>query len=197
MTAPTADNLRAAPCAGDGAVAVLTKVLRITRIAMVFVLVTVIGTAARVPFFPLRFGGDPADPEARWPTVFIGAAVDPDMTAAAIYTQSAVDIIMIAAGVFIITEMLQVLRNVAAGNAFVRENGQRLRRMGYAGVIAQLSVYAVWIAAEAIAVAGIADVEGLIIEISPAPWIVILCAFALSTVFNDAATLKEEQDLTV
>ncbi len=119
------------------------------------------------------------------------------MTSAAIYTQAAVDIIMIGAGMFIITEMLQVLRNVAARNAFVRENGERLRRMGYAGVIAQLSIYAVWIVSETIDVAGVAEVEGLIIEISPAPWIIILCAFALSTVFNDAAALKEEQDLTV
>ncbi len=197
MTAPTADTPHAAQGAGDRSVAVLIKVLRYTRIALVFVLFTVLGTAARLPFFPLRFGGDPADPEARWPTVHIGAAVDPDMTAAAIYTQSAVEVILIAAGFFIISEMLQLLRNVAGGHAFIRENGARLRRMGYAGVVAQLSIYAVWIVSRTVDAAGVAAVDGLTVEISPAPWIIILCAFALSTVFNDAAALKEEQDLTV
>lgn len=197
MTAPVANNLDAAQYVGDGAVALLTKVLRYTRVALIFILITVVGTAARLPFFPLRVGGDPADPEARWPTIYFGTAVDPDMTTAAIYTQSAVDIIMIAAGLFVISEMLQVLGNVARRHAFVRENGARLRRMGYAGVVAQLSIYVVWIVSEVVDVAGVAEVEGLMVEISPAPWVIILCAFALSTVFNDAAALKEEQDLTV
>lgn len=183
--------------AGGDSVMLLTKVLRFSRVALIFIAVTVIGTAARLPFFPLRLGGDPTDDAARWPTIFIGSAVDPEMTQAAIYTQSAVGVIVVAAGLFVISEMLQVLRNVDSGQAFVRENGMRLRRMGYAGVVAQLSIYAVWIVAEVVDIAGVAEIEGLRFEISPAPWIIILCAFALATVFNDAAALKEEQDLTV
>ncbi len=53
MNAPAAHNLDATQHAGEGAVVLLTKVLRVTRIALVFVLVTVIGTAARMPFFSI------------------------------------------------------------------------------------------------------------------------------------------------
>lgn len=197
MTAPAISKRDMVQRAGSDSVMLLTKVLRVSRVALVFIAVTVVGTAARLPFFPLQLGGDPTDETARWPTIYIGAAVDPDITLAALYTQSAVSIVLIVAGLFIISEMLQVLRNVAGGHAFVRENGTRLRRMGYAGVVAQLSVYAVWIVAEVVDIAGVAEVEGIVFEISPAPWVIILCAFALATVFNDAAALKEEQDLTV
>ena len=180
-----------------GSVGALINLLLITRGALVFIFITVVATALRLPFFPLRIGGDPADPDARWPTAYIGASLDPEMTQAALYTQSATDIALLIGGFFIITQMLRVLRNVAAGHAFVRDNGRRLRLMGYAGVVTQLSIYAIWAIAQAADAAGAAEVDGLVMEISPAPWIVILCAFALAAVFNDAATLKEEQDLTV
>ncbi len=179
------------------AVSVLIRLLVITRYAIVFIFITVLGTALQAPFFPLRIGADPADADARWPTAYIGSAVDPEMTNAALYTQSATETVLLIGGFFIITQMLSVLRNVSAGHPFVRENGERLRRMGYAGVIVQLSIYVIWAIAQAVDLSGAAAVDGIIMEISPAPWIVILCAFALSTVFNDAATLKEEQELTV
>lgn len=197
MTAGCAPKKIASEGEGAKAVSVLICLLVFTRYAIVFIFITVVGTALRLPFFPLRIGGDPADADARWPTAYVGAAVDPDMTDAALYTQSATEIVLLVGGLFIITQMLNVLRDVSVGHAFVRENGERLRRMGYAGVVVQLSIYVIWVIAEAVDLSGVAEVEGMIMEISPAPWIVILCAFALSTVFNDAATLKEEQELTV
>ena len=197
MTAGCTPKKTASAGKDANAVSVLISLLVFTRYAIVFIFITVLGTALRLPFFPLRIGGDPADADAQWPTAYIGAAVRPDMTDAALYTQSATEIVLLIGGFFIVTQMLNVLRNVSAGHAFVRENGGRLRRMGYAGVVIQLSIYAIWAIAQAVDLSGAAEVDGLMMEISPAPWIVILCAFALSTVFNDAATLKEEQELTV
>ena len=184
---------------GDGAktVSVLVKLLVFTRYAIAFSFITVVGTALKAPFFPLRLGGDPADPDARFPTAYIGTGVNPEMTDAALYTQSATSIVVLVGGFFIVTQMLSVLRNVSAGHAFVRENGERLRRMGYTGVVMQLSIYFIWVLSQAAEISGAADIDGLTMEIGPAPWIIILCAFALATVFKDAATLKEEQDLTV
>lgn len=197
MSAAQSDNGASHEAKTDKSVLLLIKLLRFTRYALIFILVTVIGIASRIPIFPLRFGGDPADPEARWPTIFLGTAIDPEIALGTLYAQSAVNVILVVAGLFVITDMLKLLRNVARQRAFVRENGKLLRRMGYVGIIAQLSVYAVWLIAQTIDIAGVADIDGLIMSINPAPWIIILCAFALSTVFNDATALKEEQDLTV
>lgn len=204
MSAPTPltdqkTNQKAGQTAARSAsVRILTRLLEFTRWVLALVAATVIGRMLRLPFFPLLIGGDPADPDAKWPAIFIGSALSPDITPAALYAQSAIDLIMLAMGFYVITQMLGILRNVAADHAFVRENGERLRRIGWAGVIAQLSVYAVWAGAGLIALSGVAKVDGMEeIAISPAPWIIILCAFALSTVFRDAATLKEEQELTV
>jgi|GEM_PF-3296100 len=197
MSAAQSDTGATHEMTSDKSVLLLIKLLRFTRYALIFIFVTVIGIAARLPIFPLRLGGDPADPEARWPTIFLGTAIDPEITLGALYAQSAVNVILIIAGLFVITDMLKLLNNVARQRAFVRENGKLLRRMGYAGIIAQISVYVVWFTAQATDIAGIVEVDGLVMSINPAPWIIILCAFALSTVFNDATALKEEQDLTV
>ncbi|MEO1136224.1 MAG: DUF2975 domain-containing protein [Pseudomonadota bacterium] len=181
----------------DQAVPILIKLLVFSQWALVFLLVAIPLTALGAPFFPLRIGGDPNDPDAQWPTGYIGAVFDEDMTQAALYAEALVLVIFVVMGIYVIRQMLGVLRNVLTGNPFVRDNGVRLRRMGYAGVIAQFSVYGIWILVGLIALAGWADFEGISVILSPAPWVAILLAFALATVFRDGAELKEEQDLTV
>lgn len=166
-----------------------------TRWALYFLLVTVPLTAAGVSFLPLRVGGDGAADDGF--EIHLGAAFEDGMSQDAIYVQAIVAVITLAFGVYAIGQMLGVLRNVRAGNSFVRDNGDRLRRIGYAGIATQLCVYAVWIGAVIVEAAGLAVLEGMRMEINFAPWIGILMTFALATVFRDGAALKEEQDLTV
>ena len=157
-----------------------------TRWALYFLLVTVPLTAA---------GVDGAADDGF--EIHLGAAFEDGMSQDAIYVQAIVAVITLAFGVYAIGQMLGVLRNVRAGNSFVRDNGDRLRRIGYAGIATQLCVYAVWIGAVIVEAAGLAVLEGMRMEINFAPWIGILMTFALATVFRDGAALKEEQDLTV
>lgn len=181
----------------DRSLAILVKLLVFSKWTMVFLLVIVPLTILGAPFLPLQFGGDPNDPEAAWPTFYVGAVFDEEATQAALYADGAVLMIYFVLGLYVIRQMLGVLENVKNGDSFARDNGLRLRQMGRAGVIAQLSVYGVWILAGLIALAGLAEVEGMTVVISPAPWVAILLAFALAIVFRDGADLKEEQDLTV
>lgn len=188
---------RGADRQNDRSLKILVKLLVFMQWTMVFLLVTVPLTVLRAPFFPLRFGSDPNDADAAWPTFYVGAVFDEDITQAALVADGAVIIIYLALGLYVIRQMLGVLRNVKNGDSFARDNGLRLRRMGYAGAVAQLSVYGVWLLAAIVALAGWAEVDGMSVVLTPAPWVVILLAFALATVFRDGAALKEEQDLTV
>lgn len=178
----------------DRSVRLLIGLLIGARWALCFMLVAVPLAAARAPFFPLRIGGG-EDEDAM--NVHLGAAFDESMSQAAINAHAVAAVIAVVFGIYATGQMLGVMRNVRRGDSFVRDNGERLRRIGYAGIVAQLSVYAVWIAALVIGAAGLAALEGLRIELNIAPWIGILMAFALATVFRDGADLKEEQDLTV
>lgn len=183
--------------ADDKAIGVLMSLLKICQWIFVFLIVTVPLTVIGAPFMPLRFGSDPSDVDAQWPTFYVGAVFNEELTKAALYAEGLVLLIFLALGLFVVRQMLGVLNNVVNGDSFARDNGIRLRRMGYAGAAAQLSVYGVWILTGLVSLAGWADIDGMNVVLSPAPWVVILLAFALATVFRDGAELKEEQDLTV
>lgn len=161
----------------------------------IFVLI-IVSTIA-LPDGALTLGGDPNDPDANWPTVHVGLYVDEKATRAAMIVEAIGGALYTGAGFFILGEMAGILRNVLRGEAFARDNGARLRRMGWIGAGAQLGAYATWIAAVSLDAAGAANTDGVFIQLSPTPWIGVLSAFALSTVFRQGASLKEEQDLTV
>ncbi|MEO1252369.1 MAG: DUF2975 domain-containing protein [Pseudomonadota bacterium] len=183
--------------AADRSVSILITLLRVTRWVTAFVIVSIPLTLLNAPFFPLQFGADPADEDAEGRTVYIGRIADESVAEGAMYAQGLIDVMLAAATLYAITQMLGLMRNVAAGHSFVRENGKRLRRIGYTALITQLAIYVVWFFSLTLEGFGAASMEGLIVELTPFPWIVILSVFALATVFNDATTLKEEQDLTV
>ncbi len=173
----------------------LIRLLLGTRWVLVFLIVVVPITALGAPLFPIRIGGDGPDDDAL--NIHVGAVFDEGMNEPAVFVQTIVAVIVFAFAIYAIGQMLGVLRNVRAGNSFVRDNGTRLRRIGFGGIAAQLSIYAVWIAALVIEAAGAVRFDGLTIELNFAPWIGVLMAFALAAVFRDGAELKEEQDLTV
>lgn len=177
---------------------VLDQLLRITRWVSVFILVTIPLMIGGAPFLPITFGSDPADLDAVWPTFYIGLVYDrEEMTFAAFVVQALADFIYAALSIFVLTQLIRILDNVRAGRAFVRDNGARLRRIGYASLYSLLGAYAVLFIGQGIDLAGIADTEGLRIQLSPDPWIAVLASFALSTIFLEGAALKEEQELTV
>lgn len=173
----------------------LIRLLVWTRWVLVLLLVVVPVTALGAPLFPIRIGGDGPEDDAL--NIHVGAVFDDGMNQAAVYAQTIVAVIIFVFAIYAIGQMLGVLRNVRAGNSFVRDNGTRLRRIGFAGIAAQLSIYAVWAGAVILEAAGGVRFDGLMIEINFAPWIGVLMAFALAAVFRDGAELKEEQDLTV
>lgn len=178
-------------------VSILIGILTWTQWILGFLLFTVPLTVFNAPFFPLSFGADPADPDAKGASISFGVAFDQGLTTAALYAEAIIALIYLALGVYAIGQTLGLLRNVQNGQPFVRDNGYRLRRIGYAGAIAQLSVYGVWLFVGIFSVAGLASFKGISMEFGPTPWIGVLMAFALATVFRDGADLKEEQDLVV
>ena len=175
----------------------LTSLLGITRCVLWYVIVTLPLTALSAPFFPITIGGDFADPDAVWPTVFLSPFLEQNGTRAALYLETLIGVIAAALGLFVIHHFLRILRNVQSGAAFARENGVRLRKIGFAIAGVQLSIYGLWFASLlADMFAGI-DFEGLMVTLSPAPWIGVFGAFALSTIFLEGAEIKEEQDLII
>ncbi|WP_411819347.1 DUF2975 domain-containing protein [Hyphococcus formosus] len=146
---------------------------------------------------PKYLGSDPADMDAKWPTIYFGIENNQDMTSAALVVESLVLLISVTFGIFVIGQMLAILRNVQNDNAFARDNGDRLRRIGYFGAGAQLSIYGVWLVTAAMEAAQLIDTEGLEMGLSTAPWIGVLIAFSLATIFRHGTDIKEEQDLTV
>ena len=175
----------------------LITLLRITRWVLAFSALTFILSLFGAPYFPIEFGGDPTDPNAELPTFFIGAAFEPNSTPAGMIAQSFAGLISIGFGLILVHQLLRILANVESGNAFARDNGRRLRVVGACGAVAQLAIYLVWAVAHIVGLSGLATVEGVYAEITPIPWIAILGVFALSRVFAEGTSLKEEQDLTV
>ena len=149
------------------------------------------------PFLPITFGGDPADPNAQTPTFFIGLVLDEDMSRASVVLEGIVVMVLAGATLFGLHHLKRILRNVAAGRAFARENGLRLRKVGYAAAAAMVAVYVLWFGSIVLDLTGVVVFEGNTIAITPLPWIGILGIFVLSTIFLEGAEIKEEQDLTV
>lgn len=181
---------------GDRAVNILISFLVGTRWVLA-VLIVPVALSIFTDALPLHFGADPLDPEADGVTVHLGVMVEENMTRAAVIAEAIKTVIYYGFAFYFIAQLLGILRNVRAGAPFARDNGARLRRIGYAGAAAQLSVYGVWVVFRLIDAFGAANVEGMVIELNPAPWIGVLSAFALATVFREGTQLKEEQDLTV
>ena len=149
------------------------------------------------PFLPIQFGGDPSDPDAQTPTFFIGLVLDQDMSRASVILEGIVVMVLAAATLFGLHHLKHILRNVAAGRAFARENGLRLRKVGYVAAGAMIALYALWTGSIILDLTGVVEFEGNTITITPLPWIGILGIFVLSTIFLEGAEIKEEQDLTV
>ncbi len=102
-----------------------------------------------------------------------------------------------SATLFGLHHLKRILRNVAAGRAFVRENGLRLRKVGYVAAAAMVVLYVLWVGSLVLDMTGVVEFEGNTLAITPLPWIGILGIFVLSTIFLEGAEIKEEQDLTV
>ena len=181
----------------DSIFSVLSTLLVVSKWTLLFIIATGALAALNAPFFPLTFGADPADPDAKWPTFFIGLAFEEDMTRAAYVLEIFVAIMLSGVGLYVIHHLSRILQNVRNGYAFARENGLRLRKAGYAAAYGQLAVYGIWFIALILRVSGRVDFEGVSMAFTPAPWLGILGAFALSTIFLEGADIKEEQDLTV
>ena len=175
----------------------LTSLLSISRWVLWYVIVTLPLTALNAPFFPITFGGDPANPDAVWPTAYLSPYLEQTGTRAALYLETLIGVVQAGLGLYVIHNFLRILGNVQSGAAFARQNGERLRKIGFAVAGVQLGIYGLWFAALlADSFLGI-DFKGLLVALSPAPWIGVFGAFALSTIFLEGAEIKEEQDLTV
>ncbi len=181
----------------DRAINVLISLLVGTRWVLAVFLVPIVLSIFIPDILPLEFGGDPEDPDARTLTVHVGMTVEDYMSRAAVVAESLKTIIQYAFTFYFISQILGVLYNVNSGEPFARDNGVRLRRVGYAGAAAQISIYALWIVFKFIDAFGMATVKGMSVDFNPAPWIGVLSVFALATVFREGTELKEEQDLTV
>ncbi len=179
----------------DRAIKILISLLVWTRWVLALLLIPVFLSVLMPDVLPLHIGGGPDNPDGA--TVHIGMMVSDDMSRAAVAAEALNSVIYTVFGLYFISQLLGVLRNVRADNAFARDNGDRLRRIGYAGAAAQLCVYGVWIVFKLADALNMVAVKGMVIELSPAPWIGVLSAFALATVFREGTELKEEQDLTV
>lgn len=182
---------------GNSIISILTTMLVISKWSMWFILITAPLAALGAPFLPLQFGADPADAEATAPTFYVGLVLDEEMSRPAYYLETFIVMLFVGAGLYVVHHLQRILGNVRAGAAFDRENGLRLRKIGYAAAIAQLTVYGLWLVSIILDFAGLMEFEGRMITITPMPWIGILGAFALSTIFLEGADIKEEQDLTV
>lgn len=183
--------------APDRTVDTLTGVLKVTRWIMAVLLLTLIASAIFGSDAALTLGSDPLDPDAEGRTAYLGVAFDENSTRAGVMAASLEAIIFSIFGIYAITQILNILNNVSAGAPFAFDNGTYLRRIGFAGAAAQLGVYALWIACGIIALTTGVSFTGLSIQITPTPWIGVMIAFALSTIFRQGAAMKQEQDLTV
>lgn len=175
----------------------LTSLLSISRWVLWYLIVTLPLTALNAPFFPITIGGDFADPDAVWPTMFLSPFLEQSGTRPALYLETLIGMITAGLGLFVIHHFLRILRNVQSGSAFARENGVRLRKIGFAIAGVQLGIYGLWFASLLADMFAGVDFEGLMVALSPAPWIGVFGAFALSTIFLEGSAIKEEQDLTV
>ena len=154
-------------------------------------------TAIGAPFLPLRIGPDPAGGDAEGATFFIGLMFDEDMTRPAIILESIIVMVMAGAALYGLHHLRHILRNVSSGAAFVRGNGLRLRKVGYAAVAAQVTIYVLWFISVILGATLGLDFDGRVIILTPIPWVGILGIFVLSTIFLEGEQIKEEQDLTV
>ena len=183
--------------AADRKISILRGLLVVTRwtliIAMMFVLAgIVIGTDASI-----TLGADPQDPDAEGRKAYFGVFFDEDTSLGGFRATSLVAFVSGIFGIFAISQILNILGNVSSGHPFVFENGTYLRRIGFAGAVAQLSIYAIWIGAGVIATLTGISFSGMTVQLSPAPWIGVLIAYSLSTIFRQGAEMKQEQDPTV
>ena len=175
----------------------LVSLLSISRWALWFIIVTLPLTAFNAPFFPITIGGDPANPDAAWPTVYLSPYLEQTGTRAALYVETLIGMIQAGLALYVIHHFLRILKNVQGGAAFARQNGERLRKIGFAVAGVQIGIYVLYAASLLANYLLEIDFEGLFVALSPAPWIGVFGAFALSTVFLEGAEIKEEQDLTV
>ena len=183
--------------ASDRSINWLVGILKITRWTLVVMLVIVAVGAVWGPEASLTLGGDPLDPENQGRTAYFGVFYDDETTRAAFLADSMIALGFGVFGIYAITQILKIMGNIVAGAPFARENGSFLRRIGFAGAAAQLFVYGVWIVAGVVAVTTNTQFTGMTVQLSPAPWIGVLIAFSLATIFRQGTELKEEQDLTV
>lgn len=178
-------------------VSILSSVLQVTRWTLV---IAFIGIGIGVVFGPeatLTLGKDPLDAEAQGRTAYFGVFYDETTSRGGFIAASIVAMIYTAFSFFAITQILKILGNVKSGNPFVFDNGTYLRRVGLSGALAQIAVYGVWIATGVLAMTKGISFTGMTVQLSPAPWIGVLIAYSLSTIFRQGAELKQEQDLTV
>jgi len=147
--------------------------------------------------WPKYIGSNPEDLDAKWPTLYLGIEVSERMTPSALVIESLFLLISVTFGIYVIAQMLAILTNVQNDNAFARDNGARLRKIGFVGAAAQLSIYFVWLTGAVLQGVGVISAEGVEMGLSTAPWIGVLIAFCLATIFRHGTDLKEEQDLTV
>jgi len=178
-------------------VSTLSTLVVATKWTLWFIFVSAPLTAIGAPFFPLRVGPSPSDVDAEGPTFFIGLMLDEGMTRPAIILEATIIMVMAGAALFGLHHLRCILKNISSGAAFARENGLRLRKVGYAAVAAQVAIYGLWLVSVILQAAVGLDFEGRVIVLTPMPWVGILGIFVLSTIFLEGAQIKEEQDLTV
>ncbi|HZF42476.1 MAG TPA: DUF2975 domain-containing protein [Sphingomonadaceae bacterium] len=106
----------------------------------------------------------------------------------------ALSIATIPAAWLILTRLLAVLRTVESGDAFVAENGDRLRTMGWAMLAIQiLDLGYGYLAVRVSESSG----EYLGWSFSPGGWLAVLLVFVLARVWTQGAAMRDELDATV
>lgn len=106
----------------------------------------------------------------------------------------AIGIAMAPAGWFAFTRILAILASVKQGDAFVAENGRRLRTVAWAILVLQIGdIFYGFVAV------GVSERSGEYLGWSPSigGWVGVLLVFVLAEVWTQGAAMRDELDATV
>ena len=106
----------------------------------------------------------------------------------------ALSIATIPAAWLILTRLLAILRTVEAGDAFVAENGDRLRTMGWA--LLAMQIFDLGYGYLAVRVSENSG-EYLGWSFSVSGWLAVLLVFVLARVWTQGAAMRDELEATV
>ncbi|NOX95381.1 MAG: DUF2975 domain-containing protein [Alphaproteobacteria bacterium] len=106
------------------------------------------------------------------------------------YIEITYQFVTFAVLLFVVNQLLGILKTLRLESPFVMENADRFRKVGYGLLIGEGAKFIFGF----LSMIFDADIE---IEMELITWIAIIAVFVLAEVFREGAAMKEEQDLTV